>query len=149
MEIFATSFPVILESLTTQWLNMAEIHYMYFFSIFQVSYCLCQKLIFVGTLRVKLFYPTYHNYPKYFNTLPPYNIGIKHGFSCINIRQVLRFQHLTRDLANVNALKNHFWLLLLHKNWKHLLHFALLLALFCLAFSLMSPEWNFHLLCSL
>ena len=46
------------------------------------------------------------------------NIGIKHGFSCINIRQVpwevLKtegrghgFQHLPRDLANVNALKNH------------------------------------------
>ena len=46
------------------------------------------------------------------------NIGIKHGFSCINIRQVLwkvlkteaegrSFQHLPRDLANVNALKNH------------------------------------------
>ena len=44
--------------------------------------------------------------------------GIKHGFSCINIRQipweVLKteaegrgFQHLPRDLANVNALKNY------------------------------------------
>ena len=44
------------------------------------------------------------------------NIGIKHVFSCINIRQVPRevlkteaggrgFQHLPRDLANVNALK--------------------------------------------
>ena len=43
-------------------------------------------------------------------------IVIKHGFSCINIRQVPRevlkteargrgFQHLPRDLANVNALK--------------------------------------------
>ena len=42
------------------------------------------------------------------------NIGIKHGFSCINIRQVPRemlkteagghgFQHLPRDLANFNA----------------------------------------------
>ena len=42
-------------------------------------------------------------------------IGIKHGFSCINIRQVprevlkteaggLNFQQLPRDLANVNAL---------------------------------------------
>ena len=48
-----------------------------------------------------------------------YNIGIRHGFSCINIHQVLwevlktevedrGFQHLPRDLANVNALKNHF-----------------------------------------
>ena len=45
-------------------------------------------------------------------------IGIKHVFSCINIRQVpwevlkteafgLGFQHLPRDLANVNALKKH------------------------------------------
>ena len=54
-------------------------------------------------------------------------IGIKHGFSCINIRQVpwevlkteaegRGFQHLPRDLANVNALKNHVRSLLLHKN---------------------------------
>ena len=60
-------------------------------------------------------------------------IGIKHGFSCINICQVhwevlkteasLGFQHLPRDLANVNALKNHVWSLLLHKNWKHLHYF--------------------------
>ena len=41
------------------------------------------------------------------------NIGVKHGFSCINIRQSrgkcaggLGFQHLPRDLVNVNALKN-------------------------------------------
>ena len=44
------------------------------------------------------------------------NIGIKHGFSCINDCQVPRgmlkteaegrgFQQLTRDLANVNALE--------------------------------------------
>ena len=55
------------------------------------------------------------------------NIGIKYGFSCINIRQVPRevlkteargrdFQHLPRDLANINALKNHVRSLLLHKN---------------------------------
>ena len=81
------------------------------------------------------------------------NIGIKLGFSCINIRQVpfevlkteaegRGFQHLPRDLANVNALKNHVRSLLLHKNWKHLLHFALFLALFCFAFSPMSRERN-------
>ena len=45
-------------------------------------------------------------------------IAIEHGFSCINIRQVPRevlkteaggrgFQHLPRDLADVNALKKH------------------------------------------
>ena len=55
------------------------------------------------------------------------NIGIKHGFSCINIRQVpwevlkteaegRGFQHLPRNLANVNALKSHVRSLLLHKN---------------------------------
>ena len=55
------------------------------------------------------------------------NIGIKHGFACINIRQapweVLKteaggrgFQHLPRDLANVNALKNHVRSLFLHEN---------------------------------
>ena len=57
------------------------------------------------------------------------NIGTKHGFSCINIRkvpwEVLKtvaegrgFQHLPRDLANVNALKNHVRSLLLHKKLK-------------------------------
>ena len=46
-----------------------------------------------------------------------FNIGIKHGFSCINVCQVPRevlkteaegrgFQHLPRDLANVNVLEN-------------------------------------------
>ena len=45
-------------------------------------------------------------------------LGIKHGFSCIYIPQVpwevlkteafgLGFQHLPRDMANVNALKKH------------------------------------------
>ena len=74
-----------------------------------------------------------------------HNIGIKHGFSCINIRQVpwevlkteaegRGFQHLPRDLVNVNPLKNQVRSLLLHKNWKHLQHFALFLALFCFAF---------------
>ena len=54
------------------------------------------------------------------------NIGIKHGFSYINIRQVpwevlkteaegRGFQQLPKDLANVNALKNHVLSLLLHK----------------------------------
>ena len=47
------------------------------------------------------------------------NIGIKHGFPCINVCQVLRemlkteaegrgFQQLPRNLANVNALKKKF-----------------------------------------
>ena len=53
-----------------------------------------------------------------FNVLllqPFINIGIKHGFPCINIRQVARevlkteaggrgFQHLPRDLANIEKL---------------------------------------------
>ena len=55
-------------------------------------------------------------------------IGIKHGFTCINIRQVpwevlktevgegRGFQHLLKDLANVDALKNHVRSLLLHEN---------------------------------
>ena len=54
------------------------------------------------------------------------NIRIKHGFSCINIRQVpwevlkteaegRGFQYLPRDKANVNALENHVRSLLLHK----------------------------------
>ena len=55
------------------------------------------------------------------------NIGIRYGFSFINIRQVpwevlkteaegRGFQHLPRDLADVNALKNHVRSLLLQKN---------------------------------
>ena len=55
-----------------------------------------------------------------------FTIGIRYGFSCINIRQVpwevLKteagghgFQHLPRDLVNVNALKNHGRSVLLHK----------------------------------
>ena len=54
-----------------------------------------------------------------------FHIGIKHGFSCINILQVpwemlkteaegRDFQRLPRDLANENALKNH----VLHKKLK-------------------------------
>ena len=53
-------------------------------------------------------------------------IGIKHGFPCINVCQVPRemlkteavgrgFQHLPRDLANVNVLESNVWSLLLHK----------------------------------
>ena len=53
-------------------------------------------------------------------------IGIKHGFPCVNVCQVPRellkteaegrgFQQLPRDLANVNALENNVWSLLLHK----------------------------------
>ena len=56
-----------------------------------------------------------------------FNIGIKHGFSCINIHQipwdVLKieaeshgFQHLPRDLENVNALKKYVRSLLWHTN---------------------------------
>ena len=54
------------------------------------------------------------------------NIGIKHGFPCINVCQVPRemlkteavgrgFQHLPRDLANVYVLENNVGSLLLHK----------------------------------
>ena len=78
------------------------------------------------------------------------NIGIKHGFSCINIRQVSRevlktearghgFQHLPGDLANVNALKNHVRSLLLHKSENicyislYFLHYFVLPFHWCLA----------------
>ena len=55
------------------------------------------------------------------------NIGIKNDFPFINIRKVPRevlknqegeaagFQHLPRDLVNVNEWQIHVWLLLLHK----------------------------------
>ena len=102
-----------------------------------------------------------HRCPSWFESSSGvhHNIGIEHGFTCINIRQVpwevlkteaegCGFQHLPRNLENVNALKNHVRSLLLQKNWKHLLHFSLFLALFCFAFSPISRERNFHWLCS-
>ena len=57
----------------------------------------------------------------------PWEVLKTAAISCINIRQVpwevlkteaegRGFQHLPRDLANVNALKNHVRSLLLHKN---------------------------------
>ena len=53
-------------------------------------------------------------------------IGIKHDFPFNNFRKVPKevlktegeargFQHLPRDLANVNEWQNHVWSLLLHK----------------------------------
>ena len=53
-------------------------------------------------------------------------MGVKHDFPFINIRKVPRevlktkgeprdFQHLPRDLANVNEWQNHDWSVLLHK----------------------------------
>ena len=61
---------------------------------------------------------TMHDITKVGYIVSMFNIGIKHGFSCINIRQVpwevlkteaggRGFQHLPRDLANVNTLKNY------------------------------------------
>ena len=66
------------------------------------------------------------NTAKKFEMAEP-NIGTKHDFPFINIRKVPRevlktecevrgFQHLPRDLANVNEWQNHVWLLLLHKS---------------------------------
>ena len=80
------------------------------------------------------------------------NIGIKHGFSCINICQVPWEVLKMRPEAAVFNTSQGTWRMLMH--WKtmfdryycikHLLHFALFLALFCFAFSLMSRERNFH-----
>ena len=53
-----------------------------------------------------------------FLKIAKHNIGIKHGFPCINVCQVPRemlkteavgrgFQHLPRDRANVYVLENH------------------------------------------
>ena len=106
------------------------------FYFFSPSFCVLERLCFM----IAAFSRSLHMY--LCNLF--YIIVIKHGFSCINIRQVpwevLKteakchgFQHLPRDLANVIALKNHVRSLLLHKNWKHFLHFALFLALFCFA----------------
>ena len=60
----------------------------------------------------------YEMHPRGYPDVKLINIGIKHGLSCINIRQVpwevlkteaegRGFQHLPRDPGNVNALKNH------------------------------------------
>ena len=66
------------------------------------------------------------------------NIGIKHGFLCINIRQVPR-KMLETMLDRCYCIKN---------TEKHFLHFSLSLALFCFAFSPMSREHDFYGLCS-
>ena len=73
--------------------------------------------------------------------------GIKHGFSCINIRQVpwevlkteaegRGFQHLPRDLANVNALKNHRYYCIKSENicyiMRYILHYFVSPFLWCL-----------------
>ena len=66
------------------------------------------------------------------------HIGIKHGFSCINICQVpwevlkTAAFGLPRDLVNVNALKNHVRSLLLHKteNIRYILHYFFCTILF-------------------
>ena len=111
-------------------------HKRYGISVMWLHKCACTKFEIDTSLILRL-----HNLED-----TCFNTGIKHGFSCINIRQVpwevLKteaegrvFQHLPRDLVNVNALKNHVRSLLLHKNWKHSLHFTLFLALFCFAFS--------------
>ena len=47
------------------------------------------------------------------NEQPTY-IGIKHDFPFINIPEG-GFQHLPKDLVNVNEWQNHVWSLLLHK----------------------------------
>ena len=58
---------------------------------------------------------------------PDFFMGIKQSFACINIYQVAEevlktkaagrgFQHLTRDVENVNTLNNYVQSLLLHKN---------------------------------
>ena len=84
-------------------------------------------------------------------------IGIKHGFSCINIRQV-PWEVLKTEAWGVFSTSQGTWRIMnwktmfdryyLKKKWKHLLHFSLFLALFCFAFSSMSRERNFHGLCS-
>ena len=85
---------------------------------------------FLRILFYTLIFPTPHFYTHFtkFDWLKEkFYIWIKHGFSCINIRQVpwevlkteaegRGFQRFPRDLANVNALKNHVRSLLLHKN---------------------------------
>ena len=60
----------------------------------------------------------------------------------------LRFSTPPKGPGECQCIENHVRSLLMHKNWKHLLHFALFFALFCFAFSPMSRERNFHWLCS-
>ena len=58
----------------------------------------------------KIFYKVYKGH--IFSFQCQIKIGIKHGFSCINVCQVPRevlkteAEHLPRDLANVNVLEN-------------------------------------------
>ena len=70
------------------------------------------KYNYIKTDKVKNWKKKHHIYSGLSHRLKKgkHNIGIKHGFSSINICQV------PRDLANVNALKTHVRSLLLHKN---------------------------------
>ena len=81
----------------------------------------------MSSLFAQIIQTKYHKNSKYWDILNTYcvlkleqfefTIGIKHGFPCINVCQVPRemlkteavgrgFQHLPRDLANVNVLEN-------------------------------------------
>ena len=92
---------------------------------------------------------------------PSFNIGIKHGFSCINIRQVpwdvlkteaegRGFQHLPRDLANVNALKTMFdrYYCIKTENICYERTFRVISCTILFRLFTMSRERNFHGLCS-
>ena len=77
------------------------------------------KLFLLRRQLYEMSSPVIRGKEKYFKTasveiFTQHDIGIKHGFSCINIRQVpwevlkteaegRGFQHLPRGLANVNA----------------------------------------------
>ena len=122
-------------------------HWKFWIHLVTFGYCICPN------------YSPHYSLPYTSVQQVSFTIGVKHSFSCINVRQVPRevlkieaggrgLQLLPRDLANVNPLKNHVRLLLLHENWKHLLYFALFLGLLCFAFSPMSLEHNFYGLCS-
>ena len=87
--------------------------YMY---VHMMCVCVCVCVCACASFKHSIYIPV----PWLNSDLGVFNIGIKHGFSCINIRQVPRevlkteaggrgFQHLPRDLANVNELKNIFW----------------------------------------
>ena len=99
-------------------------------------------------VKVSLLFPLMSSVgylPRFRLFLYIFYIGIKHGFSYINIRQVPRevlktevggrgFQHLPRDLANVNALKKTCFIAIIAYKLKTLSTFCIISCtiLFCL-----------------
>ena len=92
-------------------LSLCWSHGFYCRLCYALAHMLC---VLIRTIRKSIYFDNLELYKSWYF----HNIRIKHGFSCTSIRQVpwevlkteaggRSFQHLLRDLANVNTLQNH------------------------------------------